>query len=67
MDLNENNKKAIKISLIFSDKEFGTSEYGFIPRVSEEDPDDEDFRYQKYLLSQNIKALVAGGSVFLRK
>lgn len=38
------------ISLLFSDTQIGTHEYGFITRSFREDADDEDFRYQLHVL-----------------
>ena len=60
-------KKSRKIALSFSDTEVGTDEYGFIPRIDGEDPDDEDDRYQAYLKKQGINAVVAAGDIFLRE
>lgn len=37
---------------LMSDLEFGTHEYGFIPRIKGEDPDDEDLRYQRFVQKQ---------------
>ena len=49
------------ISLLYSDNQVGTHEYGFIPRKSGEDPDDEDRRYQRHLKSQGLEARVWDG------
>jgi hypothetical protein len=46
-----------RYTLVFSDIDFGHSELGFIPRKSEEDPDDEDMRYQKYLTKKGYKSV----------
>ena len=51
------------IHLLFSDVSFGTHEYGFIPRKSGEDPDDEDRRYQRHLKSQGLDTRVWDGKV----
>jgi len=60
-------RKSRKIALSFSDTEVGTDEYGFIPRIDGEDPDDEEDRYQAYLKKQGINATVAAGDIFLRE
>tara|TARA_Y100000310_G_C20473854_1_gene711417 strand:+ start:212 stop:898 length:687 start_codon:yes stop_codon:yes gene_type:complete len=65
--LSELKRKSRKIALSFSDTEVGTDEYGFIPRIDGEDPDDEDDRYQAYLKKQGISAVVAAGDIFLRE
>ena len=51
-----------RYTLVFSDIDFGHSELGFIPRKSEEDPDDEDDRYRKFLVEKGFKSVrVHGG------
>jgi hypothetical protein len=60
-------RKSRKIALSFSDTEVGTDEYGFIPRIDGEDPDDEEDRYQAYLKQQGVNATVAAGDIFLRE
>ena len=58
-------RKSRKIALSFSDTEVGTNEYGFIPRIDGEDPDDEDGRYEKHLEQQGIDGRVVNGRIIL--
>jgi hypothetical protein len=51
-------KSRRKIPLMFSDNDFGTEEFGFIPLMSGEDPDDADRRYEKHLRAQGIRGRV---------
>ncbi len=41
-----------RYDILFSDLEQGTEEFGFIPRIPEEDIDDEDKRYQRHVQQQ---------------
>ena len=60
-----------KIEMTFSDVEFGTKEYGYIPRKRAKGVDDddaclsEDSRYRKHLASQGVEARVFDGYVWL--
>lgn len=47
-----------KIPLQFSDIDFGTEEFGFIPVEPGEDPDDADRRYERHLAAQGVTAQV---------
>lgn len=47
-----------KIPLQFSDDDFGTEEFGFIPLLSGEDPEDADRRYEKHLMTQGVRGRV---------
>lgn len=47
-----------KIPLQFSDIDFGTEEFGFIPVEPGEDPDDADRRYERHLAAQGVTATV---------
>lgn len=51
------------VDLLYSDNQVGTHEYGFIPRKSGEDPDNEDLRYQRHLKAQGHEARVWDGKV----
>lgn len=56
------------INLLFSDTDFGTHEWGFIPRKPdpynpEDASDSEDFRYQRHLARLGISARVVGGVI----
>jgi hypothetical protein len=51
------------VDLLYSDNQVGTHEYGFIPRKSGEDPDNEDRRYQRHLKEQGLEARVWDGKV----
>ena len=53
------------ICMFYSDNQVGTHEFGFIPRIDGEDPDDEDLRYQRHLRSMEIEARVYDGKVRL--
>lgn len=47
-----------KIPMKFSDTDFGTDEYGYIPTMPGEDPDDADMRYTKHLRDQGVRGRV---------
>ena len=47
-----------KIPLQFSDIDFGTEEFGYIPNIEGEDPDDADTRYIQHLSKQGIRARI---------
>ena len=56
------------INLLFSDTDFGTREWGFIPRKldprnPEDASDSEDVRYQRHLARLGISARVVGGVI----
>lgn len=42
-------------TLVMSDDEIGHSELGFMKRRPNEDPDDEDMRYQRFLVKKGFK------------
>lgn len=44
--------------LLMSDIQFGHPALGWIDRKQDENPDDEDLRYQRFLREKNIKARV---------
>lgn len=47
-----------KIPLHFSDIDFGTEEFGFIPVEPGEDPDDSDRRYERHLAAQGVRGSI---------
>jgi hypothetical protein len=49
--------------MMFSDIDFGTEEYGYLPTIPNEDPDDQDMRYQRHLKKMGISATVRDGYV----
>ena len=56
------------INLLFSDTDFGTHEWGFIPRKvdslnPEDASDSEDARYQRHLARLGISARVVDGVI----
>jgi len=56
-----------KIELRFSDLEVGTDEYGYITRIPDEDPDDEDLRYGAYVTkTHGVKARCVLGYLYVR-
>lgn len=53
------------IDMLFSDVTFGTKEFGYIARREDEDPDDEDARYERHLKQRGVPASVLHGRVFV--
>jgi len=55
------------IYLLYSDVNFGTHEYGFLPRKVIQDPDDEDARYERHLkISFGLEARVWDGKAYIK-
>lgn len=54
-----------KYPVYFSDTEIGHPDFGYILRKSDEDPDDEDIRLQRYLSRQGITARVVNGHIWI--
>jgi|WetSurMetagenome_2_1015567.scaffolds.fasta_scaffold02344_14 hypothetical protein len=46
-----------RYTLVMSDDEIGHSELGFMKRRPNEDPDDEDMRYQRFLVKRGFKSV----------
>lgn len=55
----------MKYELTMSDNELGHSELGFMKRKQNEDPDDEDVRYQRFLVKNGFKARVRDGIAYV--
>ena len=57
-----------RIEMLFSDIDFGTEEYGYIPRPQDMDCDDEDRTYERYLHRKHLlNARVVDGVMYIEE
>lgn len=56
-----------KITLVYSDVDFGCDEFGYIQRNSSEDPDEEDLRYERHVedRTDQYPVRVVAGHLFI--